>query len=53
MPQWLPVKRTFKEKVYADLLAARGDFRVQSPELTMNSGQQYVAWMDGETPPRN
>ncbi|MEZ4927371.1 MAG: hypothetical protein R3A50_13920 [Saprospiraceae bacterium] len=41
-------KKDIVKKVYADLLAARGDFRVQSPELTMNSGQQYVAWMDGE-----
>lgn len=32
--------------VYNDLLRARGDFRLQAPELIMNDGRRYVAWMD-------
>ncbi|HRF37557.1 MAG TPA: hypothetical protein PK198_02120, partial [Saprospiraceae bacterium] len=33
-------------KVYKDLLQARGDARQQSPELVMTNGARYVAWMD-------
>jgi tetratricopeptide (TPR) repeat protein len=33
-------------KVYKDLLQARGDARQQAPELTMNDGARFVAWMD-------
>ena len=32
--------------VYNNLLRARGDFRLQAPELVMNDGRRYVAWMD-------
>lgn len=32
--------------VFNDLLRARGDFRQQAPELVMNNGEQFVAWMD-------
>jgi tetratricopeptide (TPR) repeat protein len=34
--------------VFNDLLRARGDFRQQAPELVMNNGEQFVAWMDPE-----
>lgn len=32
--------------VYQKLLEARGDFRMPAPELIMNNGQLYVAWMN-------
>jgi len=32
--------------VYQKLLEARGDFRMPAPELIMNDGQLYVAWMN-------
>lgn len=34
------------KKVYDALATARGDLRMSVPEFTMNSGEQYVAWMD-------
>jgi tetratricopeptide (TPR) repeat protein len=32
--------------VFDELLHARGDLRQQAPELTMNDGERFVAWMD-------
>lgn len=32
--------------VYRKLLDARGDFRMPAPELVMNDGRLYVAWMN-------
>lgn len=34
--------------VYQKLLDARGDFRLPAPELVMNDGQLYVAWMNSK-----
>lgn len=33
-------------RVFKDLLQARGDSRQQAPELVMTNGARYVAWMD-------
>jgi len=33
-------------RVYKDLLQARGDARQQAPDLIMNDGTRFVAWMD-------
>jgi tetratricopeptide (TPR) repeat protein len=32
--------------VFDDLLRTRGDIRQQAPELVMNDGERFVAWMD-------
>ena len=34
--------------VYQKLVEARGDFRMPAPELVMNDGQLYVAWMNSK-----
>src|SRR5690349_3723993 len=39
-------KYTVANKVFGELLRARGDFRMQAPTLVMNKRERYVAWMD-------
>ena len=41
-------KRSVTTSVYHKLLEARGDFRMPAPELVMNDGQLYVAWMNSK-----
>lgn len=41
-------KYTVANKVFGELLRARGDFRLQAPTLVMNKRERYVAWMDPE-----
>lgn len=41
-------KLAVAESVFRKLLNARGDFRMPEPELVMNDGQLYVAWMNAK-----
>ncbi len=34
------------QKIFNDLVKARGDFRTIPPQFVMNKGRQYIAWMD-------
>jgi tetratricopeptide (TPR) repeat protein len=34
------------QKVFNDLLRARGEFRMQAPQLVMANKERFVAWMD-------
>lgn len=41
-------KLSVTSSVFRKLLEARGDFRMPPPELVMNDGQLYVAWMNSK-----
>ena len=41
-------KLSVTTSVYQKLLEARGDFRMPAPDLVMNDGQLYVAWMNSK-----
>jgi tetratricopeptide (TPR) repeat protein len=34
--------------VFDELLSARGDLRLPAPELVLNDGEQFIAWMEPE-----
>lgn len=47
LPEASPKFQT-ANKVFQNLLRARGDLRQQAPKFVMNRREKYVAWMDAE-----
>lgn len=45
-PRGTHYKEKVLQKVLDDLIEARGEKRMQAPELVMNNDELYVAWMD-------
>ncbi len=41
-------KYQIAQRIFDQLIAARGDFRMPKPTLVMNNGERYVAWMNPE-----